>query len=638
MVVEGGAPMSANLGSGDLLAGRYRLVEQLGRGGMGVVWRASDELLGRDVAVKEVKAPDGLEDEQVRRLYARLEQEARAAARVEHPNVITVYDVATDDDRPWVVMELVRGLSLADVLEAEGPMSPQRAAEVGGKVLAALRAGHAAGVLHRDVKPGNVLIANDGRVVLTDFGIAVIEGSSAITRTGELVGSPEFLAPERALGRTPGPASDLWSLGVTLYAAVEGTSPFRRTTALTTLQAVVDDDVPPPQRAGALTPVIEGLLRKDPDERIDGEQAQRMLDEVAAGGPDHPRTVVAAGPPPTVRIGTPQTGPAGAAGAPAAPDSGAPTVAVPAQNAQGGPGGPGGQPSVTVGHPSDGGQQGRRRFGKGRLALIAAVVVFALAGGSIAVASLADNKGSPTAGGSKGGSASVGTAAGPGDGSGPSANENARKETGDDKDDTGDEEAKNGTGNGSTAGTTGGHGNTPVNVTVQVHAVRSHYSGPCPPPSAHGPYFRATITVSRTPLLVKYRWITGGSSTSGWKTLDFPSGSATSKNVEFSLSPHSTGSGWVAVEVSAPKWLKSSQVSYHVQCDPHGTASGGETATGGNTGGTGGTTGGTGGTDGTGGGDTGGETTGGGGSGGGAADSMRSPNTSAPTDIRMSAS
>ncbi|NEB77761.1 serine/threonine protein kinase, partial [Streptomyces sp. SID14478] len=234
---------------------------------MGTVWRARDEVLGRDVAVKEVRAPAGLPTADVERMYARLEREAWAAARIAHRNVVTLYDVATEDQRPWIVMELVRGVSLADQLDAEGPLAPQRAAHIGAEVLAALRAAHAAGVLHRDVKPGNVLLSNDGRVVLTDFGIAMVEGTQALTMTGEIIGSPEFLAPERALGRAPGPQSDLWSLGVLLYAAVEGHSPFRHDTPLSTLRAVVDEELPPPHRAGALAPVIEGLLRKDPAER-----------------------------------------------------------------------------------------------------------------------------------------------------------------------------------------------------------------------------------------------------------------------------------------------------------------------------------------------------------------------------------
>lgn len=221
--------MSEEPGSERLIAGRYRLLSPLGEGGMGTVWRARDELLSREVAVKEVRAPSGLPGADIERMYARLEREAWAAARISNRNVVTVYDVATQDHRPWIVMELVRGISLAELLEAEGPLTPQRAAHIGAEVLAALRAAHEAGVLHRDVKPANVLLSNDGRVVLTDFGIAMVEGSSALTMTGEVIGSPEFLAPERALGRTPGPESDLWSLGVLLYAAVEGNSPFGRT-------------------------------------------------------------------------------------------------------------------------------------------------------------------------------------------------------------------------------------------------------------------------------------------------------------------------------------------------------------------------------------------------------------------------
>ncbi|WP_344336268.1 serine/threonine-protein kinase, partial [Streptomyces globosus] len=251
---------------------------------MGVVWRARDEVLAREVAVKEVRAPAGLDGAEVGRLYRRLEREAWAAARVAHRGVVTVYDVVTEDGRPWIVMELVRGLSLADVLEAEGPLAPQRAAHVGEQVLAALRAAHAAGVLHRDVKPANVLLANDGRVVLGDFGIARLEGSAAITVTGEVVGSPEYIAPEVALGEEPGTASDLWSLGVTLYTAVEGASPFRRESALSTLRAVVEGEPAEPRRAGALAPVLEGLLCKDPGGRPSAEEAARMLRIVGAGG------------------------------------------------------------------------------------------------------------------------------------------------------------------------------------------------------------------------------------------------------------------------------------------------------------------------------------------------------------------
>ncbi|MFI1801650.1 serine/threonine-protein kinase [Streptomyces sp. NPDC020379] len=266
-----------------LLAGRYRLIDRLGSGGMGTVWRAVDELLDREVAAKEVRAPEHLREHDVRILYARLKQEARAAARVSHPNVITVHDVVEQDGRPWIVMELVRGRSLADVLQHEGVLLPKEAAKVGSMVLQALRSAHSSGVLHRDVKPANVLLEPGGRVVLTDFGIALVEGSGTLTRTGDLVGSPDFLAPERALGQRPGAPSDLWSLGATLYAAIEGVSPFRRGSALSTLQAVVQDDPPPPRRAGPLTPLLEGLLRKDPRTRMGSAEAQRMLDAVAAG-------------------------------------------------------------------------------------------------------------------------------------------------------------------------------------------------------------------------------------------------------------------------------------------------------------------------------------------------------------------
>ncbi|PKA38590.1 nuclease PIN [Streptomyces sp. SM8] len=233
-----------------MLAGRYRLVGELGRGGMGTVWRARDETLRREVAVKEVSVPFGLPEEDVARLHARLEREARAAGRIEHPGVAEVFDVVRQDGRPWIVMELVRGITLQDVLEADGPLEPERAASVGVEVLSALRAAHGAGVLHRDVKPANVLLALDGRVVLTDFGSSLVEGGEELTDAGEVVGSPEYLAPERALEAEPGPASDLWALGVLLFASVEGRTPFRRETALATLGAAVDDALPAPGRAG----------------------------------------------------------------------------------------------------------------------------------------------------------------------------------------------------------------------------------------------------------------------------------------------------------------------------------------------------------------------------------------------------
>ncbi|MFE5536904.1 serine/threonine-protein kinase [Streptomyces sp. NPDC056519] len=264
-----------------LVAGRYRLLSRLGEGGMGIVWRARDETLQREVAVKEVRAPAGLWADDIARMYGRLEREAWAAARIPDRNVVTVHDVVTEDGRPWIVMELIRGQSLADLLRSEGPLTPRYAAHIGAEVLTALRAAHAAGVEHRDVKPGNVLLAADGRVVLSDFGIAMVEGSTALTMTGEVVGSPEYLAPERALGRPSAPESDLWSLGVMLYAAVEGISPFRQDSALGTLRAVVDEEPPVPTRAGALAPVIAGLLRKEPAERTPAAEVAEALREIA---------------------------------------------------------------------------------------------------------------------------------------------------------------------------------------------------------------------------------------------------------------------------------------------------------------------------------------------------------------------
>lgn len=260
-----------------MLAGRYRLGDVLGRGGMGKVWRAHDEVLHRTVAVKELTAGLYVAEADRLVLHARTQKEARAAARITHPGVVTVHDVIEYDNRPWIVMQYVDGPSLADSAKESGEVAPREAARIGLHVLSALRAAHAAGVLHRDVKPGNVLLARDGQVLLTDFGIAAIEGDSTITRTGELVGSIDYLAPERVRGGDPGPASDLWSLGATLYTAVEGTSPFRRTSPISTMQAVVTEEPPAPVNAGPLGAVITALLRKDPDDRPTAAQTEQML-------------------------------------------------------------------------------------------------------------------------------------------------------------------------------------------------------------------------------------------------------------------------------------------------------------------------------------------------------------------------
>ncbi|WP_371497521.1 serine/threonine protein kinase [Kitasatospora sp. NBC_00374] len=281
----GGQDQAAGVGTGRLLAGRYALGERLGRGGMGTVWRARDEMLDRDVAVKELTVSH-LSEEDLEILQTRMKREARAAARIKHPGVITIHDVLEQDGRPWIVMELVDGRSLADVISQDGKLRPQEAAEVGLQVLAALHRGHQLGVLHRDVKPANVLLEHtSGRVVLLDFGIAKFEGAGAVelTRPGDLVGSPDYLAPERAQGERPGPASDLWALGATLWAAVEGTSPFRRDSPLSTLTAVVEEPLPESARAGALGPVLAALMAKDPARRPGADEAMRMLQEVVAG-------------------------------------------------------------------------------------------------------------------------------------------------------------------------------------------------------------------------------------------------------------------------------------------------------------------------------------------------------------------
>ncbi|WP_436786431.1 serine/threonine-protein kinase [Yinghuangia sp. YIM S10712] len=260
-----------------VVAGRYRLASVLGRGGMGTVWHAVDEMLHRDVAIKELRLPDYLDDEEREIQQQRTLREARTAARIAHENVITIHDVVEDDGIPWIVMELVHADSLADILKSRGTLSPVEAAEVGLKVLNALVAAEQKGVLHRDVKPANILVTVSGRVVLTDFGIATEAGAQTLTATGMLVGSPNFLAPERAQGLRPNLAADLWSLGLVLYMAVEGRNPFDRPTMISTLNSIMLEDPDPPRRAGALLPVIEGLLVKDPTQRLSAKDVERLL-------------------------------------------------------------------------------------------------------------------------------------------------------------------------------------------------------------------------------------------------------------------------------------------------------------------------------------------------------------------------
>ncbi|MEV6946557.1 serine/threonine-protein kinase [Streptomyces sp. NPDC051172] len=266
--------------------GRFELTARLGGGGMGMVWRATDLMLQRSVAIKEVRPSDpGLAEydpEAARLLRERVLREARALARVDHPNVVTIHHIVDGGPGtyPWIVMELVTGGSLADRL-ALGPMNPSEAARIGLEVLVALRAAHEAGIEHRDVKPANVLLRPDGRPVLTDFGIAAIRDATALTATGSVIGTPDYMAPERVSGKDGGAASDLWSLAMMLYVAVEGHHPLRRGTTLATLAAVLTDDIPPPVKAGPLTDVLARVLVRDPGARPDSRQLERMLADAA---------------------------------------------------------------------------------------------------------------------------------------------------------------------------------------------------------------------------------------------------------------------------------------------------------------------------------------------------------------------
>ncbi|MFJ9563276.1 serine/threonine-protein kinase [Streptomyces fuscichromogenes] len=507
--------MTEEPGRERVIAGRYRLLTPLGEGGMGTVWRARDEVLGRDVAVKEVRAPAGLPGSDIDRMYARLEREAWAAARVANRNVVTVYDVAMEGGRPWIVMELIQGVSLADVLEAEGPMSPQRAAGVGAEVLSALRAAHAAGVLHRDVKPGNVLLSNDGRVVLTDFGIATVEGSSALTMTGEVIGSPEFLAPERALGRAFGPESDLWSLGVLLYAAVEGSSPFRQDTPLSTLRAVVDEELPPPYRAGPLAPVIEGLLRKEPAQRLSAEQAERDLRLVAAGGtPGTAATVPVPGPYETPTLVARQPLPY------------SPTPPLPT--------------------PADTRPPAAERNRSASTVLLVGLVLVVLALGGLTYALLDHNNNDDGGGNDAGASQSASNLSSPA----PSKSSTTRSES----------------------PSASASSSAPAqSVKVGVAGSGTDYSGSCPPSTAQAPSFTATFTVGSVPEDVQYRWVLkkGSLDDQGWKTLSFPDGGGKTRQTRVTVTTWSdsgTLSDAIAVEVRSPVETTSNSVPFTVTC------------------------------------------------------------------------
>jgi tRNA A-37 threonylcarbamoyl transferase component Bud32 len=278
--------MRALAWTGHVVGDRYRLQDQIGRGAMGTVWRARDELLDRDVAVKEVQISPALSPTDRAAAYERTLREAKTAARLNHRGVVTVYDVVEADGRPWIIMELIQSRSLDQVLAQDGPLPSARAAAIGQQLVSALATAHAAGVLHRDVKPSNVLLTPDGRAVLTDFGIATFEGDAQLTQTGMVMGTPAFTAPERIRGEAASPASDLWSLGATLFAAVQGHGPYAsRGGALTTMNAVINEEVPAAPSAGPLGPVIAELMRRDPAARPDAARAAMLLSSAAAAGP-----------------------------------------------------------------------------------------------------------------------------------------------------------------------------------------------------------------------------------------------------------------------------------------------------------------------------------------------------------------
>jgi hypothetical protein len=356
---------------------------------MGTVWRGRDERLDRNVAVKEVKVPATLSPADGSSLYQRTLREAKTAARLNHPGVVTVFDVVEEDGRPWIVMELVQARSLERILADDGPLPVPDAAGIGRQLISALATAHAAGVLHRDVKPSNVLLAPDGRAVLTDFGIATFEGDERLTQAGMVMGTPEFTPPERIRGEPATPSSDLWSLGATLYAAVQGRGPYAgRGDPITTMNAVLHEDAPAAPSAGRLGPVISALMRKDPAERPDAARASMLLAAAQAGRAPRtapgPARAPAAGQPaaPATAPGVPFSwsappsswpGPPSSRDQPAASIYGAPVADAPPSSARTA------MDPVPAGASSPGpaAARGTRRSGRAALAACAALVIVA---------------------------------------------------------------------------------------------------------------------------------------------------------------------------------------------------------------------------------------------------------------------
>ncbi|CRK59922.1 putative serine/threonine protein kinase [Alloactinosynnema sp. L-07] len=302
---------------GRLVAGRYRLVERIGSGAMGVVWRAVDERLNRVVAIKKLLLPPGLPPDEADEAVARCLREGRIAARLHHPNAIAVFDVVDEDGVPCLIMEYLPSVSLAIALSDGGPMDPVEVARIGGAVAAALAAAHAAGIVHRDIKPGNILLGDDGSVKITDFGISRATDDVTVTKTGLIAGTPAYLAPEVAVGREPSTASDVFSLGSTLYAAAEGEPPFGLSeNTLGLLHAVASGKINPPRRSGALTGVLISLLNTEPEDRPSAGRARDLLATVARGEepnlppilaePDEATRLVIATDPSVARLSEPQ--------------------------------------------------------------------------------------------------------------------------------------------------------------------------------------------------------------------------------------------------------------------------------------------------------------------------------------------